>query len=104
MKWGIKKLIHDVHSRLLALISGEPISASAKTSNPFCLRGLRPLDPQRGDTPVPRWGPRRSQTPCLLGGLPPTVPPTYFHSPATSNHFDNPGLKPVVTYFVLAGR
>ena len=32
------------------------------------------------------------QTPCLLGGLRPRVPPTHFNSPATSNHFDNPGL------------
>ena len=38
IKWGIKKIIiDDVHSKyseLLALLSGEPISASAKTSNP----------------------------------------------------------------------
>ena len=53
-----KKKIDDVHSKysgLLALLSGEPISASSKTSNPFCFRGLRPLDPQRGAAlcPVP---------------------------------------------------
>ena len=71
MKWGIKKLIDDVHSKysgLLALLSGEPISASAKTSNPFCFRGLRPLDPQRGAAPVPRWGPRRPPDPSPPGG------------------------------------
>ena len=58
---GNLKKIDDVHSKysgLLALLLGEPILASAKTSYPFCLRGLRPLDPQRGAAPVPRWGPR----------------------------------------------
>ena len=81
MKWEIKKIddVHSKYSGLLALLSVEPISASAKTSNPFCFRGLRPLDPQRGAAPVPRWGPRR-----------PPVPPTHFNSPPTSNHFDNP--------------
>lgn len=29
-------------------------------------------------------------TPRLLGGHRAPVPPTYFHFPATSNHFDNP--------------
>ena len=44
---------------LLALLSGsgEQILAIMKTSNLFCSRGLRPLDPQQGTAPVPRWGP-----------------------------------------------
>ena len=73
MKWGIKKLIDDVHSKysgLLALLSGEPISASAKTSNSFCLRGLCPLDPQRGAAPVPCGGPRLPPDPSSPGGPP----------------------------------
>ena len=85
IKWGIKQ-----DSRLLAYLSGEPFSASAKTSNPFCFRGLCPLDPQRGSAPVPRWGPRRPPDPLPSGGPPAPVPPPSFHSPATSNHFDNP--------------
>ena len=60
-----KKLIDDVHSKysgLLALLSGEPISASAKTSNPFCF--------QPGAAPVPHWGPRRPPDPSPPGGPP----------------------------------
>ena len=71
MKWGIKKLIDDVHSKysgLLALLSGEPISASVKTSNLFYFQGLRPLDPQRGPAPVPCWGPRQPPDPLSPGG------------------------------------
>ena len=74
-----KKIIDGVHSKysgLLALLSGEPISASAKTSNPFCFRGLRPLDPQRGTAPVPRWGPRRPPDPSPPWG-PPAPSATY---------------------------
>ena len=94
-KCGIKKLIDDVHSKysgLLALLSGEPISASAKTSNPFCFRGLRPLDPNGALPLYPAEGLGGPQTHRLLGGLRPPVPPTHFNSPATSNHFDNPGV------------
>ena len=94
MKWGIKKLIDDVHSKysgLLALLSGEPISASAKTSNPFCFQGLAPWT--NGALPLyPAGGLGGPQTPRFLGGLWPPVPPTHFNSPATSNHFDNPAV------------
>ena len=68
-----KKQNDDVHSKysgLLALLSGERISASAKTSNPFCFRGLRPMDPQRDAAPVPRWVPRRPPDPLPPGGPP----------------------------------
>ena len=52
---------------MLAFLSGEPISASAQTSNPFCFRGLCPLDPQHGTAPVLRWGPWRPPNPqCHL--------------------------------------
>ena len=74
------------YSGLLALLSGEPISASTKTSNPFCSRGLRPLEPQQDAAPVTHWGPgTQTQDPLTscLGGLRPPVPRTYLYSPAT---------------------
>ena len=77
-----KKIIDDVHSKysaLLALLSGETISASAKTSNLFSSLPL-----------YPTGGLGNPQSPRLLGGLRPRVPPTLFNSPATSNDFDNP--------------
>ena len=71
---GNKKIIiDDVHSKysgLLALLLGEPISASLKTSNVFSFRVLRPLDPQRSTAPVPRWGPRQPPDPSPPGGPP----------------------------------
>ena len=80
--------VQNRYSGLLALLSGEPISASTKTSNPFCSRGLRPLEPQQGAAPVTHWGPgtQTSRPPHLLpgmGGLRPPVPRTYLYSPAT---------------------
>ena len=81
MKWGIKKTnwwCSFKYSGLLALLSGEPISASVKTSNPFCFRGLRLLDPQRGAALYPAGGLGGPQTPRLLGGLWPPVPLTHF--------------------------
>ena len=74
MKWGIKNLIDDAHSKysgLLAFLSGEPISASTTTSNPFCFRGLCPLD-QQDPAPVPCWGPTWPPDPSPPGG--PLVP------------------------------
>ena len=74
MYWDMKKWINDFHSKTdtslvnIALSSGEPVSASMKTSNLFCF--ALPLYP--------------------AGGLRPPVPVTFSYSPATWNLFDNP--------------
>ena len=60
------------YSGLLALLSGEPISASVKTSDPSCSWGLRPLEPQQGAAPVAHWGARdagpQTYSPPAWGG------------------------------------
>ena len=71
--------VQNRYSGLLALLSGEPISASTKTSNPFCSRGLRPLEPQQGAAPVTHWGPgtQTPRPPHLLPGGPPAPSAAY---------------------------
>ena len=75
----------------IALGSGEPISASVKTSNLFCSLGLHPLDPSRALPLYPTGGLGSPQTLRLVGGLRHPVPVTFFYSPATWNLFNNPG-------------
>ena len=58
----------------IAVGSGEPVSASVKTSNLFCSRGLHPLDPSRALPLYPTGGLGSPQTLRLVGGLRHPVP------------------------------
>ena len=58
----------------------------------FASGGFAPWTPKGAQPLYPAGGLGGPQTPRFLGGLRPPVPSTYVHSPATSNHFDNPGF------------
>ena len=66
MKWKIlKKWVNDFHSKtdtsLVSIVLPLRRANFSKRKNlkSILLMGFRPLDPQQGATPAPRWGPGR---------------------------------------------